>query len=266
QIRAIAYLSTRCSLWIALSVCRLSGTRSHRWGMADQDSSVTQQRIAFIQYTNPAGYPPLQHSAEILVEHGWTVSFLGTGASGGGGLRFAANERIHVHQMPFSPPGWRQKLHYLYFHLWCIGWLIRWRPALVYASDLFAAPLAWFASAVLRLPVVFHEHDGPSPLPSGWFLRFCHWMRRCSARRAMVCVLPNLLRAADFSTALRTREPLVVCNCPRLQEVSPRRRPIQDDRLRLLYQGSIVPERLPLAVVNALNELPDGVSLTVIGY
>jgi glycosyltransferase involved in cell wall biosynthesis len=201
-----------------------------------------------------------------LAEHGWTVRFLGTGARGAGALRFPANERIYVHQMRFCRPGWRQKLHYIYFHLWCIGWLIRWRPALVYASDLFAAPLAWFVSAVLRLPVVFHEHDSPSPLPSGAFLKFCHWMRRCSAGRAAICVLPNSQRAADFTSALGSREPLVVWNCPRLKEVSSRRGPIQDDRFRLLYHGSIVPERLPLAVVEALQELPEGVSLTVIGY
>ena len=36
--------------------------------------------------------------------------------------------------------------------------------------------------------------------------------------------------------------------------------------LVLLYHGSIVPDRLPLAVVNALALLPGNVSLRVVGY
>jgi MFS family permease len=33
-------------------------------------------RVLYIQYTNPAGYPPLQHSSRILASAGWQVLFL----------------------------------------------------------------------------------------------------------------------------------------------------------------------------------------------
>src|SRR5438094_4610293 len=98
-------------------------------------------RILYLQYTNPAGYPPLEHSSRILAGEGWQVLFLGTGALGADMLRFAPHERIHVRQMRFSPAGWRQKLHYLQFCLWVIFWVLRWRPQWVYASDPLSSPI-----------------------------------------------------------------------------------------------------------------------------
>ena len=50
------------------------------------------KRMVYVQYTNPAGYPPLEHSSQILAGAGWKVLFLGTGAAGGAdGLRFSAH-------------------------------------------------------------------------------------------------------------------------------------------------------------------------------
>ena len=40
------------------------------------------RRILYVQYTTPAGYPPLEHSSRILADRGWEVQFLGSGASG----------------------------------------------------------------------------------------------------------------------------------------------------------------------------------------
>lgn len=40
----------------------------------------SKNRILYIQYTNPAGYPPLEHSSRILAQADWEVLFLGTGA------------------------------------------------------------------------------------------------------------------------------------------------------------------------------------------
>jgi glycosyltransferase involved in cell wall biosynthesis len=230
-------------------------------------TSLKPKRIAYVQYTNPAGYPPLQQSSQILAENGWDVLFLGTGAWGVDKLRFKPNERIQVRQLRFQSPGWLQKAHYAYFHLWCLAWVIRWRPSWIYASDLLSASFAWFASAALRIPVVFHEHDSPAQETAGVFARFCFRMRIRCARRAALCVLPNRRRADAFAGTTRCSiPPLVVWNCPRCQEVAPARERCEEGRLRLLYHGSIVPERLPVAVIEALAALPEGVSLTVVGY
>src|ERR1700730_15905503 len=92
-------------------------------------------RILYLQYTNPAGYPPLEHSSRILADDGWQVLFLGTGAHGAGGLRFPEHARITVRLLNFQSAGWRQKLHYAWFCLWCFGWVMKWRPRWIYASD-----------------------------------------------------------------------------------------------------------------------------------
>ena len=104
------------------------------------------RKILFIQYTNPAIYPPLEHSSRILANRGWQVLFLGTGSLGADSLRFKPHERIEVKQMPFCPAGWRQKLHYARFVLWALWWTLRWKPEWTYASDLLSCPAAALSS------------------------------------------------------------------------------------------------------------------------
>ena len=233
----------------------------------DAHQAVKRHRIVYIQYTNPAGYPPLQHSSEILADSGWEVLFLGTTAIGTDALRFPPHERILFHQLQFQPAGWRQKAHYAWFHVWCCWWLIRWRPSWVYASDIFAAPLAWFTAAVLRIPTIFHEHDSPDSSEAGMFFRFCLWARRRCARRATLCILPNARRAEAFCAETGARmAPLVVWNCPSLREVRPARGLPDGSRLRLLYHGSLGPSLIPLSAVDMLALVPEAVSLTVVGY
>src|SRR5438045_1732602 len=93
-----------------------------------------EQRIIYVQYSNPALFPPLEHSSRLLADAGWRVLFLGIGAMGASDdLRFPYHERIDVRQMAFCPPGWKQKLHYALFILWVVGWVLKWRPQWVYA-------------------------------------------------------------------------------------------------------------------------------------
>ena len=46
------------------------------------------RRILYIQYTNPAGYPPLEHSSRLLAARGWVVVFLGIGMPATDGIPF----------------------------------------------------------------------------------------------------------------------------------------------------------------------------------
>src|SRR5262249_15965707 len=118
----------------------MSGARWVRPGAAELRAKVVP-RILYIQYTNPAGYPPLEHSSRILADAGWKVEFLGTGALGAE-LRFPPHPNITTRQMAFCPAGWRQKLHYFRFALWVLGWALWRRPRWVYASDLLSCPVA----------------------------------------------------------------------------------------------------------------------------
>lgn len=224
------------------------------------------RRILYLQYTNPAVYPPLEHSSRILAQRGWEVLFLGIEVTGVQRLQFPPHPRIAVRKLLPCPPGWFQKLHYLGYCLWVMGWAVIWRPRWIYASEPLAALpglfLAWF------FPTVYHEHDWPScdGAPS-FFFRWVLSARRRMARRAQLCVIPNEERARRFKLEMGTENKVrCVWNCPAREEISPPRPPCQKQNLWLTYQGSLVPSRLPIALFEALSLLPRVVKLRVIGY
>ena len=222
-------------------------------------------RILYVQYTNPAGYPPLQHSSRMLAGRGWRVLFLGTGALGADVLRFPEHPQIREKRLRFQPPGWRQKGHYLLYCAWVLAHVVLWRPKWVYASDLWSCPPALIASWRLWVRVLYHEHDSPSGNPRG-FQKLCLWARRRLAKRARLCVLPSEGRARVFADENKPKRIEVVWNCPAKEEVGPPKPPAAGERLLLVYHGSIVPERLPPAVVEALAKLPDPLHFNIIGY
>lgn len=232
----------------------------------------SDNRILYIQYTNPEGYPPLEHSSRILGDAGWRVLFLGTGAFGVDSVTFAKHGRIQVRKMPLCPRGWRQKLHYMRFSLWALAWALWWRPRWIYASDLLACPAAWLLSFLPYTRVIYHEHDSPATTAPSLFQNLSLMARRKLAPRARMCVLPNEKRAELFSRQVNGfnkeghKSTFVVWNCPTLEEVSPPRAPHDGGEIRVLYQGTIVPSRLPGAVIDAMSLLPENVKLRVIGY
>jgi glycosyltransferase involved in cell wall biosynthesis len=218
------------------------------------------RRILYVQYVNPGMYPPLEQSSRIMADAGWQVRFVGTRSLGeSDNLAFPPHPKVVVWRLPFyQPSGLRLKLHYLLFAAWVLAWVVLWRPRWVYLSDLNACPigamLAW-----LRVPLVYHEHD--SPQPNGPRER----VRVLIGRTAALCVLPNPVRAMRFVAATGRVGPTVcVFNCPRREEVGPPRETCEDT-IRVLYGGSVVPERLPEAVVRAVA-LVRAVRLEVIGY
>lgn len=226
------------------------------------------RKVLYLQYTNPAAYPPLEHSSIILARDGWSVKFLGIRSEDTDALTFPAHEKIEVRQLEFCPPGWRQKLHYLRFVLSALWLTLRWRPSWIYASDPLVCPAALLLSWLPRLKVIYHEHDTPPHSANETlFMRFNFAARKQLARRAALCILPNEERAAQFSHELTSAPTRCVWNCPRLDEVAPTASQRADDEtLWVLYQGSIVPERLPLSILDALQMLPACVKLRVIGY
>lgn len=225
------------------------------------------KRILYLQYTNPAGYPPLEHSSRLLANAGWEILFLGVTMPGVEALRFPPHPGITVYQRPSAAAGWRQKGHYARFALWTMRWALRWRPSWVYASDLLACPAALLVSVLPGARVIYHEHDSPAPGARTRFLRFCLWARRRLAGRAELCVLPSVQRAELFAAQTAPRAKVVcVWNCPRQEEIPPARPADDGSRLVVLYHGSLVPARLPSTVLEALARLPEQVTLRVIGY
>lgn len=229
-------------------------------------SAPAANRIVYVQYTNPAAYPPLEHSSRMLAEAGWKVLFLGSGSSGRANeFQFPPHPNIRVRRWSHVRGGWWQKAHYAAFSLWVLWQCWRNRVGWVYASDVLAGPAALLVSRGLRCGVVYHEHDSPPLTGSRFFQRLLATRRKLCQRTAVV-VLPNAQRAAAFATAVGPRsEVLTVWNCPERREVPPLRRR-SADFCTLFYHGSLNGARLPLAVVQALAQLPEQVQLEFAGY
>ena len=231
------------------------------------------RRILYLQYTNPAAYPPLQHSSRILADRGWEVLFLGREMDDTEDLRFPPHERITVKRLPSVSSGARQKLHYLTFVLWAMGWTLRWRPDWVYVSDPLACPAAFLLSFLPGVSALYHEHDSPAPAAhakgeSAW-MRVVRYGRRQLVQRAEVCVLPNEQRAQHFAEETEVPASNVQCvwNCPAREEAKPRLTPeAAEDEMRVLYHGSLNTARLPFSILKALSDLRECVRLEVVGY
>ncbi len=227
-------------------------------------------KVIYIQYTNPAGYPSLEHSSRILADRGWQVRFLGTGAFGANRLQFQEHPRISVKLLPFCREGWKQKLHYLWFCVWTITWFLFWRPQWIYASDLWSCPLAWFLS-LLGARIIYHEHDSPGSSGGRLWFNLCHWCRRKIARQANVVVIPSKERADRFLNDTQTHRMIhCIWNCPSKREMSTLRQSLAkengDPTLKIYYHGSLNPYLLPLTLLKALALLEGQVRLLAIGY
>src|SRR4029078_12780456 len=144
---------------------------------------MTVRRVVYVQYANPAAYPPLQHSAVIFAEAGWDVKLLGITQPRVEGLEFARHARIAVRLMPPSGSGWRQKIHYLRFCLWALSETRRNRPTWVYASDTLSAPVAYCATLLRNVRLVYHEHDAPDERGRSPFMRLLLALRRGGLQR-----------------------------------------------------------------------------------
>ncbi len=256
-----------------------------------------KRRVLYIQYTNPGGYPPLEHSSRILAERGWEVRFLGVGALGGADvLEFPPHPSIEVRKWRYCPPGTRQKLHFLAYGLWALWTTLTWRPDWVYASDPMSCPAALALSFVPGVRLLYHEHDSPEPASGAggrhasdhaWardgdhagrggveggpevsrFWRFVLWSRTRVARRADLCVLPNEERVAAFRTSTATtREVECVWNCPARNDALEARPGRGPQSLRLFYHGSIVPRRQLVAVIEGMARAGVPSELSVAGY
>src|SRR6266481_40774 len=248
---------------LLLNVTEKAFTRS----MGEAGRKQKSGTVIFVQYTNPAAYPPLAHVSRILAGNHWQIMFLGTDVVGTDSLRFESHSSIEVRSMGFSAPGWRRKIHYLRFLLWTILWTLRTQPQIVYASDLLACPAGLIISYLPGTTVIYHEHDSPRTIARSVVLRFAYAARRRLSKRAAACILPNKRRADAFvKETANGNNVLCVWNCPSMAEIAPAREPSNGDEVWVLYQGSIVPSRLPLTVVEALALLPNKMKLRVIGY
>jgi len=227
---------------------------------------MAAKRILFVQYASPAGYPPLQHAARILARDGWRVLVLGVQSPGMQPLQWPADTGAELKLVRGTPSGARLKMQYAAYAARALYWAARRKPAVVYASDPLAAPIALLLARLSRAELVYHEHDSPARR-EGLAHRVVARLRIQAARTARFCVLPNANRIAAFidDTGALAERTLCVWNCPSLAEI--RERPsVPSPNPTVYFHGSINAVRLPLAILDALAMLPANVRFAFAGY
>src|SRR3989338_7742112 len=206
------------------------------------------KRILYVQYTNPANYPPLENSSRILANDGWNILFLGMKVFKTNELFFSSKKGVVVKLMDNRPLGWGKKLHYLKFCLWVLWKAICWQPRWLYVSELTACPAVLLLIWIPGLRVIYHEHDSPNERKekrnrmNAW--NFMLWARKRLALRAICNVLPNEERLRLFRKQVgHVKKVLCVWNCPSRSEVALPRNHANNNFLRVIYAGSIGPAR-----------------------
>ena len=232
------------------------------------------RRILYIQFTDAAGYPPLEHSSRLLADRGWEVLILGTATRGEPPLRLPTHPSIRVKKIRFVQGGWRQKAQYIFFFFVTLYWTWWWRPEWIYASDSLACPVVWWARRFIGVRVVYHEHDSPDlDQSSTWFMRQVFAYRGKLALEADLCVLPQQERLQRFlRTTGRIKPAYCVWNCPRLDEMAD----VNSDHnnhhvgkgreLIIHYHGNIGSALLPRELVVAASRFKGAVRIQVVGY
>jgi glycosyltransferase involved in cell wall biosynthesis len=219
-------------------------------------------RVLFIQATEPAGYPPLMHAASLLAEAGWDVTFLAAPIAGNR-LELPRHPRIARRAIPPRPSHVMGKTAYARYAAATTRLAWRLRPDVVYASDPLGAAPGLFAARLVNARLVYHEHDTPAPGSlRPWLAR----ARAAAARRARLVIFPNAARArlAQAELGFAADRLHIVWNLPRRGELPPLA-PRLEAPLALHYHGSITPERLPIAVVEAVWRLRGRACLQIIG-
>lgn len=223
-----------------------------------------QKKILYIQYTNPAGFPPLENSSRLLADAGWQVKFMGTGALGSQTITFPPHKNIKVELAQFCYPGLKQKLHYAWYCFKTFKEIVFSDYACVYVSDIFSCPIGWIAAEWLGTQVIYHEHDSPEA-PTSLFMKGLHWTRRQLSHKAKFCVFPQIERAQLFQRVF-SRSNIQICHNMPLRARAYQNTRSSEGEFKLWYHGSLIPTLLPMTLVQALALLPKSVTLQFAGY
>ncbi len=225
-----------------------------------------------MQYTDPAGYPPIQHSMAMLEQEGWAAVSVGTRITVTSDLRLPPQRNVKAYLMRAVPSGRiAQKIHYMGFCGFVAFVALRWRPDVIYVSDMIATPAGLLAHRLSRSTLVYHEHDSPNAAKSS-VERLLWRSRQAVCRLALRSIAPNTQRARLLAeqTGVEQARVLTVFNCPLRSEIlsdtTVDRDYADSPKFWLYYHGSIVPDRLPLSVIDALALLPPKVCLRIVGY
>ena len=232
------------------------------------DSQRTMiRRILYIQFTDPAVYPPIEHSSILLAKRGWEVLLLGATRTGEHIFQLPDLDRLHVKTVRLVGAGWRRKLQYVFFCCWTIYWTWRWKPQWLYASDPLVCPAVWWIRKFLKVKVVYHEHDSPAPdIAHTWFMKRVLDYRKKVANYSELCVLPQHKRLLQFiDTTQRSGPTVCVWNCPRLDEIQ-NVNSSANRGLIIYYHGNVSSDLLPGNLIVAASRFKGAIRVQAAGY
>ncbi len=226
------------------------------------------RKILYIQFTDPGCYPPIIHSSYILAKRGWRVLALGVVSFGGKSFSLVQHENIYVKRLSYFESTLIRKIQYFQYFIWVIFWCVKYRPLWIYASNHMATPIALMVKTLLKIKVLYHEHDSLF-----WQNNHSFWTklflksRDVLANKADLVVLPHEERVGIFCQKIKTNiKPLCVRNYVSLEEVIPEIPEKNNNDLKLVYCGSVNFNRLPKKFLQAMSRLGGRVSLSVIGF
>jgi glycosyltransferase involved in cell wall biosynthesis len=219
------------------------------------------QRVLFVQATNPGAYPPLIHASMLMAEAGWEVTFLSAPIDGDE-LALNPHPRIKIHTVRTRSSHVMGKVEYAAYAAAAARLALRVRPDIVYASDPLGAGPGLLAKRLAGASLVYHEHDSPSCLHP-----VLEQSRRAAARAAQLVVFPNETRAhlAQRELGFSDNRLHIVWNVPRRAELVTRAATAEPP-LIVYYHGSITPERLPETVLLAIRRTAGRARLRIAGY
>ena len=235
------------------------------------NSTGARPEVCFVIYSVPGAYPPLINAAAILDSSGYDISIVGADWPSVTNLSNEAFASCFTRMMPAPRSRILMACRHITFWFWATFQAMKRKGAIIYLSDPATAPVGLLLKA-LRRRVLYHEHDAPSAADRGWRARITGWFRVRLISK-VPCVAPSRGRAALLQDAGATNV-IVAHNYPSRADIAmckagalstPPDPP--DSVVRVLYQGSVVPERIPFTVVDALALMkPVQCRLEVRGY
>ena len=228
------------------------------------------KKVIYIQYSDPVHWPVLMHGAHILAEKKVSIMMLGAQniKEESNRVQFTTHQNIKIKLLGYVSPGLLQKIHYLFFNLWVLVYVLIWRPDVVYASEKLVCPIAYIIKKFFgRIKLIYFE---PMYAGTGGDIKpkFVREYRKKLAVIADLCMLPNEPRLEKFIEDVGDHgNAIFVYNLPRHQEFEkiPMREKNTTDKLKLFSFGHIGADRLPPELFEALEELKDEVELVIAG-
>lgn len=215
------------------------------------------RKVVYVQYTAPSAYTILRSGAKVLAKRDWSIWFFGVASRGNANeIVFDAVPHTEIRTLSKPPSGSLWRLHFALFTIWCVGYLLRLRPEVVYGSNIYSAPVLWFFRRVLRGRTIYHEHDPPEPSVDDASV-FKRRLRSMAVASARICIVPGEERAAEFKARYPTADVYSAWNTVDADDIEGVPEPVEPERpIVLWYHGAIVESQLPLALIGAVQRIP----------